>query len=98
MNPYLLLAAFAWLVGCTQPVRTETIEVKMPVSVPCIATPPAKPTLTLDTDLIAMSDKCVAGDENACYRYVTDMHVNRLRLKAYQLEADALMSGCVRQF
>ena len=76
------------LAGCAaRPVVvTETVEVRVPVPVPCIAEMPARPAVMTDAELLALDD----------YRAVVALRRDRMLLVQYAAEAEAVMRPCAR--
>ena len=94
--PVVWIAAVCMMGGCSAVQKPAPIvEVKVPVTVPCITTAPAKPHVTTDDQLISLGDSCEAGNSGSCRDYVTLVHADRLALLAWKLEADAAIAGCV---
>lgn len=82
--PLILLLA-----GCAaRPVVvSESVEVRVPVPVACIAEMPVRPQTMPDAELLALDD----------YRVVVVLRRDRLLLEQYAAEAEAVMRPCLRQ-
>lgn len=74
----------ALLAGCatTEP---HTVEVRVPVAVPCITAAPRTPSLVTDAELNAMSD----------YQAVLALWVDRIKRGLYESELEAAIIACV---
>jgi hypothetical protein len=59
-------------------------EIKIPVPVSCIETTPSKPSLITDAELIKLDDG----------KFVTALHLDRLKRQNYEAELEAILSGC----
>lgn len=73
-----------WLAGCAS--VPTTVEVKVPVPVPCLSQTPAKPALPADA-LTGSEDLFTLGQT---------LWADRLARKAYELELEAALSGCLK--
>jgi len=85
---WALAAVTAVLVGCAgQPVqpRIETVEVKVPVTVPCLpAELPKRPAIADKAALLAMGD----------YDLVLELAAERDELLAYSGQLEAVVKAC----
>ena len=88
MHRVLLLAAIA---GCAavQPrieTITETVEVPVPVAVPCVQEIPSRPAVQSDAEILALSD----------YGAVVALRRRDLLMQAWAAELEALLAACRR--
>ncbi len=74
----------AMLSSCASLLPVKTLEVKVPVAVPCVQAMPEKPYFITDDELLAY-DK---GN------FITALHVDRLQRQSYEAELEAVLAGC----
>ena len=76
------------LVGCTQQPIIQTVEVKVPVPVPCVAQAdiPAKPDIMLDQTLLQLDD----------FHAVLEAWIERGKLIDWSSQLEAVLQGCIR--
>ncbi|MCU7064908.1 hypothetical protein K7R09_24205 [Serratia ureilytica] len=87
VNGVLAASAVVVLVGCAAPppvTVVKTVEVKVPVAVSCVTTLPVKPAFKTEEQLKRESD----------YQVVNDLLADRLTRQGYELELEAVLSGC----
>ena len=73
------------LAGCSSSPTLPTVT-RVPVPVPCVTAMPAKPDITPDAALKALSD----------YAMVLSLAKDRVLLRDYAGELEAILSGCVQ--
>lgn len=73
-----------WLAGCGS--LPTTVEVKVPVPVPCLSQAPVRPAFPAD-GLTGSEDLFTLGQT---------LWADRLTRRAYELELEAALSGCLK--
>lgn len=71
------------LAGCSA-IQQPPREVRVPVAVPCITQPPARPSMLSDAELLALDD----------YALVIALARDRRIRQAYEAEIEAELAGC----
>jgi hypothetical protein len=72
------------LAGCASGPPPLPVEVRVPIAVPCVNEPLARPELLTDRDLAALDD----------YRLVLELARDRRLRQAYEAELEAVVAGC----
>lgn len=81
MKYWLLLL----LAGCASNPTIQTVEVKVPVAIPCLpSTMPSKPNILANAELSKLADGPL----------VLEIAAERLDLLSYAAQTDAILQGC----